>query len=145
MIVTRFQETFRARMAEWVQSVSMATWGAIVLASPGLFLEKKEFYEPLLNIADQTNWGIYALCVGVIRFIFLIINGSWRPSAHMRAAGSIFSSMLWGALFIAALNLDWNIPASAIYGGLLVLDLVSLWFSAGDAKLADLSAKGKLI
>ena len=144
MIIVKFQETFRARMAEWVQSIIMTAWGMLALFSTDLFL-KQEFYYPLLNIASQTNWGLFALLVGIIRFIFLIINGSWRPSAHMRAVGCIFSSMLWGALFISALNLPWIAPTCGIYGGLLALDLVSLWFAAGDAKLADLSAKGRLI
>ena len=142
MLIVRFKETFRERSAEWAQAAGMIAWGLLTLTSKDLFTEQ-EFFTPLLNITSQANWGITAALIGFLRLIFLVINGAWRPSAHIRAMGCVFGTMLWGSLFIAGLSLTWVTPATALYGTLLGLDLLSLWFAAGDAKLADLSVKGK--
>ena len=140
MIIVRFAETFRERMPEWVQAVGMILWGILTLSTPGLF-QAQEFYHPLLLLFSQWNWGLIATVIGFIRLVFLVINGSWRPSAHIRAIGCVFGSLLWGSLLISALSLSWLTSGLALYVMLLALDLFSLWFSAGDAKLADLRAK----
>lgn len=143
MLIVRFKETFRERAPEWALATGMLGWGLLALCSPGLF-QVQEFFHPLLMMMAQDVWGVLALSVGILRLVFLVINGAWRPSAHIRAIGCVLGSMLWGALFIAALSLGWLTPTAALYGILLGLDLLSLWFSAGDAKLADLSARSKL-
>lgn len=143
MIVARFRETFRERMPEWVQATGMLMWGLMALWATGLF-QSQAFFAPLLLLMSQTAWGILAALVGVVRLSFLVINGAWRPSAHIRAIGCVLGSMLWGSLFISALSLDWLTPTVSVYAMLLGLDILSLWFSAGDAKLADLSARGKV-
>lgn len=143
MLVVRFKETFRERMPEWVQAAGMMGWGLLVLASSGLFYTQ-EFFHPLLLIMGQMEWGLAALLVGTIRLIFLVINGAWRPSAHIRAAGCVLGTILWGSLLVSAFSLNWLTPTSSIYAMLLALDLLSLWFAAGDAKLADLAARSKL-
>lgn len=143
MMMFRFKETFRERAPEWVQATGMLAWGLLTLTSTGLFMDQP-FFHPLLLLMSQVSWGIMALVVGVVRLAFLVINGAWRPSAHIRAVGCVLGSMLWGSLFLCALGLDWTTPTTALYAVLLSLDLLSLWFAAGDAKLADLSARGKL-
>jgi hypothetical protein len=142
MLVVRFKETFRERMPEWVQSGGMLGWALLVLVSTNLFVNQ-EFFHPLLSIMSQQNWGILALLVGGLRLIFLVINGAWRPSAHIRAIGCGLGAILWGSLLVSALSLNWLTATSAIYAMLLTSDLISLWFAAGDAKLADLAARSK--
>lgn len=141
MIILRFQETFRERMPEWIQSVGMLCWGLVVLAADGLF-EEVHYFETLLLIMSQVEWAFLAIVVGAIRLIFLIINGAWRPSAHIRAIGCVLGSLLWGTMLVASLSLEYLTPSIVIYGVMLSLDLLSLWFSAGDAKLADITARG---
>lgn len=140
MIPLRFAHTFRERAPEWILSTAILAWGMIVFISTDLFFNQ-EFYHPLLLITSQLNWAIFGIVVGSVRLIFLVINGAWRPSAHIRAIGCLAGCMLWGALLISVLSLNWLAPASGIYASLLSLDLLSMWFAAGDAKLADLSAK----
>lgn len=144
MIVARFKETFRERMPEWILSTGMLLWGMMTLFSPNLF-NTVPFFAPLLQLMSQTSWGILAVLIGTIRLIFLIINGAFRPSAHIRAIGCIFGTLLWINLLISALSLDALTPTTAIFAMLLALDIVSLWFAAGDAKLADLAARGELV
>ena len=141
MIILRFKETFRERMPEWALGTGMMGWGFATIFSTGLFVDQ-EFYHPLANMAPQPFWGWAAFLGGLARIIFLIINGAWRPSAHIRAIGCGIGSALWGALVVSSLNLGWLTPASSIYTMLLCLDVASLWFAAGDAKLSDLKAKG---
>jgi len=129
-------------MPEWILSAAMVGWGLITLGSPDLFITQP-FYYPMLLVMGQLEWGITALVTGLVRLCFLVINGAWRPSAHIRAVGCFLGAMLWGKLLIAALGLAWLSPINALYFAALVLDIISLWFCAGDAKLADLAARGK--
>jgi hypothetical protein len=144
MLIVRFKETFRERASEWVQAMGMLMWGMIAIFSPGLFAAQ-EFFHPLLEMMPQMGWGFLAFMVGLTRLIFLVINGAWRPSAHIRAVGCVMGVLLWGSLLISALSLGWLTPTTAIYTMLVLLDLLSLWFSAGDAKLADIAAKSKRV
>jgi hypothetical protein len=143
MIIVRFKETFRERMPEWVQAAGMLLWGLMTLCSPDLFIHG-HFFQPLLQIMPQVAWGASAAIIGSVRLIFLVINGAYRPSAHIRAVGCVLGCLLWGNLLISTLALDWLTPATSIYTMLLGLDFLSLWFSAGDAKLADLTAKSNI-
>lgn len=90
---------------------------------------------------SQAEWGILATLIGLVRLLFLFINGRWRPSAHIRALGAIFGCLTWGMLFMSTLSVDWVTPITSLYATLLGLDLLALWYCAGDAKLADLEAK----
>ena len=137
----RFKETFRERMPEWVVSAGMLGWGLLAIFALGLF-QRLDLFHPLLLVMPQLKWGIIAATTGLIRIIFLIINGAWRPSAHVRAIGCGLGCMLWGSLAVSSLQLHWLITTTALYVTLLALDFFSLGFAAGDAKLADLAAKG---
>ena len=143
MLIIRFKETFRERVSEWLSATAMIAWGMLTIASPGLFAHQP-FFKPLLNIMPQDAWGTAATFIGFLRIIFLVINGAWRPSAHIRAIGCVLGTMLWGSLFLSALAVGWVAPTAALSGALLGSDLISLWFTAGDAKLADLSVRSKL-
>lgn len=140
MIFVRFKETFRERMPEWGLATGLLAWGLLTISAPGLFAEQV-FFHPLLRIMSQDWWGSFATIIGIIRLIFLVINGAWRPSAHIRAVGAFTGSLIWSTLLIAALSLEWMTPTTGLYALLLGLDILSLWFAAGDAKLADLEAK----
>lgn len=130
-------------MPEWALATGMLGWGFLALAADGLF-KMQEFFAPLLGIMSQDAWGIIVAAVGLVRLVFLVINGAWRPSAHIRAIGCALGAMFWATLFVCALALQWLTPSTALFFTLLVTDVTSLWFSAGDAKLADLSARNKL-
>lgn len=127
-------------MPEWAVSAGMLGWGILALFAEGLF-ERLEQFHPLLLIMSQVFWGAVAALIGFIRIVFLIINGAWRPSAHIRAIGCGLGCILWSSLLFATLDLPWLITTTAIHTTLLFIDFFSLWFAAGDAKLADLSVR----
>lgn len=143
MIIVSLKKTFRDRSAEWIQAIGMFAWGIFTIASPGFFAQGY-FYKNMLFLMSQNTWGYLISIIGLLRLIFLIINGAWRPSAHLRAIGCVTGILLWSNLFIASISLNIPIPVTPVYMMLIVLDFLSLWFSAEDAKLADLSAKSEL-
>lgn len=142
MILIRFRETFRERATEWLLATGLLAWGLLTISSPGLF-EQQVFFHPLLRMMSQDIWGGLAAITGIVRLVFLVINGAWRPSAHIRAIGAFLGSVIWANLLIAGFSLEWMTPTSGLYALLLGLDVLTIWFAAGDAKLADLDAKRK--
>ncbi len=143
-LMNRFIITFRERSSEWVSAIAMLFWGLLTFIASHSLFQEKEWFAPLLSIASQNVWAFLILLAGLIRVAFLIINGAWRPSAHIRALGSISGIILWSALLMASISLSFITPTTAVYAALLGLDILSLWFSAGDAKLADMQARGEL-
>lgn len=139
MIIVRMRETFRERVTEWTLAVSILLWGALVLANPGLF--SQPFFQPLAAVMSQEFWGLTATIVGVLRVVFLFINGGWRPSAHIRAIGAAFGVAIWASLFFAAAGLEQRIASAALFGGFVFLDFMSFWWAVGDAKVADMAAR----
>lgn len=139
-VILRLTHSFRVRFAEWITSLSMFWWGIIVLFDNDLF-QYNPFFQALGDMAPQRVWAIVATLFGAMRIVFLIINGAWRPSAHIRAAGAVLGTLVWGSMILASLTLDFVTPNVVFFCGYLISDLYSLWFAAEDAKLADLAHK----
>jgi hypothetical protein len=135
-----FASKFRERMPEWILSLGLLLWGLFLLLPVNYAV-----YEPmhvLLSLSTVAVYSSIAIIVGSIRLIFLIINGAWRPSAHIRALGCIASSFIWSGLLVGSIVS--TLPTtSVVYLMLLTFDIVSLWFAAEDAKIADIKARNK--
>lgn len=131
---------FKHRFAEWIVGIALLLWGTIVLFSAGLF-ESTDIFQNMQKLASQEFWGFVAMFVGGLRIVFLVINGTWRRSAHLRAIGSGLSACIWGAIWSSYATLDNVVPNLATIGALLALDIYSLWFAAADAKHSDLRTK----
>lgn len=139
MISIRFKDTFRERLPEWISSFSLMGWGLILLTtSPENW--QQEYFNLLENIAEQQTWGIVAIIWGFLRISALAVNGAWRPTAHLRALGALGGVVIWMSIFVSYFSLDWNPPSMAIKAGMVITDLVAMWYAAGDAKLADIKA-----
>ena len=130
------KEHFKNRFSEWIVGIALLVWGVIVTFNTDLFANTTVFYN-MQRIAPQPVWGAAAIFIGAVRLVFLFINGSWRRSAHLRAAGSALSACLWAAIWGSYLNVDNVLPNLATIGALLALDFYSLWFAAEDAKHSD--------
>lgn len=134
------KEHLQSRFAEWTVGAALICWGLIVLSNPTLFATTS-IYSAMTDIAPQTIWGYTAVLIGLLRITFLIINGTWRRSAHLRAIGSGLSACLWAALWSSYFALDNPVPNLATIGALLALDIYSVWFAAADAKHSDLRSE----
>lgn len=140
IIVKGFRQTFRDRFPEWVLSIALFWWGIFALVNPDSF-QYSILLSSILRIATQEVWGWIATVLGSIRIIFLIINGAWRPSAHIRTIGAILGSGFWSMMILSSFDITWLLSNSVLFIGFLAFDLYSLWFSAEDAKLADLARR----
>lgn len=134
------REHLKERFNEWAVGLGLLLWGAVTLTNPGYFNTSPAFTE-LLALASQPLWGYTAIILGMIRVVFLIINGTWRRSAHLRAVGSGLSAIFWASVFGSYLTIGQITPNLATVGALLALDMYSLWFAAEDAKYSDLITK----
>lgn len=130
MLVLRFRQTFRERCAEWVMALILMGWGLQVLQPFPLF--NRPFFALLASVGPEWAWGWAAFMIGIGRLIFLFINGAWRASPGLRQLGCIFGMMVWLALGIGGLSIDYGSPSWAPYFGLFVLDALSLSFAAQD-------------
>jgi hypothetical protein len=127
----------KLRFCEWIVGLGLLVWGAITLSRPGYFLTTPALAN-MTELASQNMWGWAAVSIGLLRMLFLFINGTWRRSAHLRATGSALSAIFWAAVFGSYLTLGNVIPNLATIGILLSLDMYSLWFASEDAKRSDI-------
>lgn len=141
-MLAAIRDHFKERFAEWIIGTALTGWGLVVLFSPGVF-ETSSNFATMEGIASRSAWGFVALSIGLIRLAFLIINGTWQRSAHLRAIGAGLSACFWAAMLGSYLALDFLIPNIFTIGALLAADIFSLWFASADAKLSDLWHKDK--
>jgi hypothetical protein len=141
IIVTKFRGRFRERFPEWVTSIGIFWWGMVALLIPKLF--HQPYFFPLNLLMTQPFWGLAATLIGFGACVSLLINGVWRPTAHIRAIFSVLKITLWSTLLVASAaspGRELGIPTFAM---LVALDIGALWWAAGDARLADDLAKNK--
>jgi len=134
--------SIRDRMPEWILSSGLVVWGIMILLTPGLF--DSNFYAQFIAVMSQDLWGFATICLGTFRLLALLINGLWRPTAHLRALGAVGGTLIWGSLLsVSLINSAARAPGIGIFGMLLAFEFMALWWSAGDAKVADTAAKSK--
>jgi len=131
---------FKLRFAEWAVGLGLLAWGVSLACAPGLF-ESSYLFNGMLKLGSQTQWMWIAIIVATLRLTFLIINGTWRRSAHLRAIGSGLSALIWTAMWGSYLSLGAVIPALATLGILIALDIYSLWYATEDAAYSDVRTK----
>ena len=139
IVVTRFRGRFRERAPEWITSIGMVWWGIIALMLPDLF--NQPFFYPLSLFMAQPFWGLLTTGIGIGSVISLLVNGVWRPTAHIRAIFSILKITIWASLLLASLSTDGRQLGVPTFAMLMTFDTLALWWAAGDARLADDLAK----
>lgn len=121
------------RAIEWLFAIMMVVWGVYLLLPMATF--EMEIYRTLAAIADERVWGIWSMCVGLIRLIALAINGYIRqtPAVRMFAAG--LGVIWWSVLaYLFLVMLEDDPPAAASwYPVFIMAELYSVLRSAGDA------------
>jgi hypothetical protein len=132
-----FKYYFKLRFAEWVSGVCILIWGLLALINEPIFSIIPVFMS-MAETLPYYVWGGLATLAGTIKIIFLIINGSWRRSTHLRVFGSMISVFCWGAILINFITIDYISPNIALAFALVSADIFSLWYASAEAKEADL-------
>ena len=137
---------FSRRRTEWWGALSLYAWGAILVmpdekwqTSANLGLRT---FTDLLAIAPENVWGMAAMAVGALRFLSLIINGSWyntplfKYAPYGRLAASFLSVFFWLQICISLLKSGSVPQLLAFVFPLLLSDLYNVYLTAGDTREA---------
>lgn len=140
MIVVRvakgISDHFPIRLSEWALATILVNWGWILLrpSNPDIF-STYPLFEFLSRIASENVWGCACLIIGLLRFVALILNGTFHEfkfSPHIRSLTSTLSCFLWAQITLGTLNVP--VPTGlAVYPVLLMVDMYNTWKSASEA------------
>lgn len=136
MMIVKLTRTFPVRVTEWLLASIMFTWAIACWniapeqwAMPG--------YSGLARVANSNTWAFFAFWIASLRLAALFINGAWRPSPHLRAAGAFLSCFMWLQLSFGQFStVDFNLGI-ALYPWFLVADIYNVFRASHDARLSD--------
>lgn len=136
MMIVKLTKTFPIRVTEWLLAGIMFSWSIACWnlaptdwASP--------LYSGLSRLAAQNTWAFLAFWIGVARLVALTINGAWRPSPHLRAAGAFLACFMWLQISLGMMIADVRATGVAIYPWLLLADIYNVFRASHDARLSD--------
>lgn len=136
--IARLNERFPSRALEWLASYVITNSGIILLIKqvPPLFEHAENVR--LATLFSQATWGWWALLVGLLRFVFLVINGAMpRTSSYLRALGALLSLFFWFTISYGLFTQDYVSLGLAVYPALFFADLYSVHRASTDMRLAD--------
>lgn len=139
ILIQRLRGRFRERFPEYTTTLGVLWWGCVTLMFPKLF--DQDFFYPLSLFMSQPFWGAASIIIGLGGFIALLVNGMWRPTAHIRACFAVLRITIWSSLLLASLTTEGRLLGVPTFSMIMALDIFALWWAAGDAKLADEVAK----
>lgn len=136
MMIVKLTKTFPIRVTEWLLASIMLSWSIacwhlrpVDWANP--------LYEGLARIADSGTWAFFAFWIALGRLAALTINGAWRPSPHLRAAGAFLSCFMWLQISLGMFAIDVRATGVAIYPWLLLADIYNVFRASHDARASD--------
>lgn len=140
MPLHRLRHTFPQRVSEWLLAAAMTVWG-LLLARQGSAALDEAFYAPLTAVMGVKAWAAYCVSVGVFRLSALAINGSWRPTPHLRAIAATLSTLFWLQIAWGAVTIGAPVAVAAVYPLLLILELHAAYRASMEARVADMDAR----
>ena len=131
------KQHFRKRFGEWIVGAGLFGWGIGVFLAPPEVLAAP-IYISMARMGNLELWASIAVMVGALRLVFLVINGAWRKSAHLRAIGSGLSAVVFAAMLGSYLTTGMIIPNIFLVLPLLVADIQALWYATEEAASSDI-------
>ena len=136
MMIVKLTKTFPIRVTEWLLAGIMLSW-SIACWNLAPMDWANPVYRGLARFATQNTWAFYAFWIGVIRLAALTINGAWRPSPHLRAAGAFLACFMWLQISLGMMTADIRAIGVAIYPWLLLADIYNVFRASHDARQSD--------
>jgi hypothetical protein len=140
MMIVKLTKTFPIRVTEWLLAGIMLSWSLACWNLRPVDWQNP-LYQGLARFADQNTWAFFAFWIGLIRLVSLTINGAWRPSPHLRAAGAFLACFMWLQISFGMLSADLRATGIAIYPWLLLADIYNVFRASHDARASDDSAR----
>lgn len=131
---------FPVRRSEWINSLVMFGWGAI------LAFDNLPLYGIWTNLSlslSEAAWSSMLMTIAALRLLALTINGtfpkSWygRWSPHVRVAMSMICALAWMQLVLAGMKAPVWSTAVVAYAGYFVSDVLNTWSAAAEARELD--------
>jgi hypothetical protein len=94
-------------------------------------------YSGLARLGSANTWAFFAFCLGALRLAALTINGAWRPSPHLRAAGAFLACFMWLQISLGVMTADVKAAELAIFPWLLLADIYNVFRASSDARVSD--------
>ena len=136
MMIVKLTKTFPIRVTEWLLAGIMLSWSIVCWnLTPELW--SAPLYSGLARLAAQNTWAFFAFWIAVIRLAALTINGAWRPSPHLRAAGAFLSCFMWLQIALGIFASPITTTGVAIYPWLLLADIYNVFRASHDARQSD--------
>ncbi len=111
------------RPLEWLLATCMVAWGVTMLLPPDRF--EMGTYAYMAMLCTESRWGTISILLGLLRWFGLGINGWWRRTPLIRAAGAWAGILWWLAIgflmWAAATEHGSVLPAGVVYYPVFVL------------------------
>jgi hypothetical protein len=113
----KFNETWPQRRIEWL----LASCGLGIGLVYGFSSTMHELptYEGQLALLPQWAWAIWLSACGVLRLLFLFVNGTYRRSPHWRSVGAALGCIAWLTQFFSVVTGPIIGPTVVVWGPLL--------------------------
>jgi len=140
MIIRELPKHFSARVPEWVNCVTIGSWGTYAILHPLAFNEPGlAGFRALAPTNPASTWGLITLLMGLIQLTALIINGSYHRSPIWRLAMSLGSAAVWFTIVMCFWITGRPSFALVMYSSAVAINLISAYRATCDAVIADAS------
>lgn len=136
MMIVKLTKTFPIRVLEWLLAGVMLSWSIACWHLDPVAWSQPTF-SGLARIANSNTWAFMAFWIAAIRLAALMINGAWRPSPHLRAAGAFLACFMWLQISLGVLAAEVSSTAIAVYPWLLLADIYNVFRASHDARVSD--------
>lgn len=140
MIILRFHKTFQLRVCEWGLAAILFNLGVVMTINEGI-LSRSQVLSGMLNYLSEGKWAFITLTLALLRLAALAINGTWRPTPHIRAVASCCSLYVWLGISFAVANSHTPAIELAIFPVFVLLDIYNVYRASSDARVADERAR----
>ncbi|WP_279479912.1 hypothetical protein [Aureimonas sp. SK2] len=94
--LTRTVPSYPLRTMQWFAAIALLLWGLVLLQPTALF--DREAFRPFHDLVAEQSLGAFLLGIGIVRCAALYINGHWRRTPLLRAAGAMIGSGTFAGL-----------------------------------------------
>lgn len=140
MIILRFHKTFQLRVCEWGLAAILFNLGVVMTVNEGI-LSRSATLGGMLNYMSEAKWATVTLTLALMRLAALAINGTWRPTPHVRAVASCCSLYVWLGISFAIANGKSQGIELAVFPVFVLLDIYNVYRASSDARVADERAR----
>lgn len=143
MLILSLKQHFPARWPEWFMSGMSFAWGTYLSLHPELFTQdaSRQMLSGLAGMAGNyppaAVWGLLTIFLGLIRASALFVNGAYARTPLVRLVMSFASAFIWTQICIGLVKSGVPNTDIIVYGGLIVLDIVSAYRAANDMVYAE--------